>query len=49
MRNYFKTFNVTTHEEVSRKFLRVLESLGPGCFGSGGFYDQLHNTKDWWG
>lgn len=47
MRNYFGIFNVTTSEEVPRKFLSVLESLGPGCFGLlEAFMTQLHNTKD---
>lgn len=49
MGNYFAMLNVTTREEVSRKFLGVLERLGPGCFGSGGFYDPTsQHKKDWW-
>lgn len=40
MRNYFGMFNVTTREEVSKKFLSVLGHLGSGCFGSGAnFYE----------
>lgn len=47
MRNYFGIFNVTTNEEVPRKFLSILECLGPDCFGLlEVFMTQLHNTKD---
>lgn len=49
MRNYFGISDVTTHEEVSRKFLRVLESVwGLAVLGLEAFLTQLQSTKDWW-
>lgn len=49
MRNYFGISDVTTNEEVSRKFLSFQESVwGMLILAIKAFMRQLQNTKEWW-